>query len=132
MEKCKYPCIKIYAYQFCYSFNHSLIYRQVVLLLQFLGFYSETKIYKVDYPGLNHEFISVQKDDLKAKEFTLFNLRSNIYLAHFYQNTATFYHLDIKPNRSLSLTFLQDLKHPMISGFDVYNKPNQEALPFCS
>ena len=115
------------------SANFPLIYRQVVMVLQYFdAWYSEIKIYVVDYPGLNHEVISVQKDDMRNKEWTLFNLRSNIYLAHFFQNTAIFYHLDIKPNRSLSLTFLQDLKHPMISGFDVYNKPNQEALPFCA
>ena len=115
------------------SANFSLIYRQVVMVLQYFdAWYSAIKIYVVDYPGLNHEVISVQKDDMRNKEWTLFNLRSNIYLAHFYQNTAIFYHLDIKPNKSLFLISLQGLKHPTISGLDVYNQPNVEALPFCS
>ena len=103
------------------------------MVLQYFGsWYSEIKIYILDYPGLNYELISVQKDDMKNKELTLFKLRSNIYLAHFYQNTAIFHHLDIKPNKSLSLISLQDLKHQMISGFDVHNQAKEEALPFCS
>ena len=103
------------------------------MVLQYFGsWYSEIKIYILDYPGLNYELISVQKDDMKNKELTLFNLRSNIYLAHFYQNTAIFYHLDIKPNNSLFLISLQDLKHPMICGFDLYNRPYEKALPFYS
>ena len=112
----------------------SLIYRQVVMLLQYSQHISlsETKIYIVDYPSSDHEFISVQKDDLKTKEWTLFNLRSNIYLAYFYQNIVTFYHLDIKPNKSLALIPLQELKHPTISGFDVHNLDQEEALPFYS
>ena len=103
------------------------------MVLQYFGsWYSEIKIYILDYPGLNYELISVQKDVMKNKELTLFNLRSNIYLAHFYQNTAIFYHLDIKPNNSLFLISLQDLKHPMISGFDVNYLPYEKALPFYS
>ena len=104
------------------------------MVLQFFDswYSSEIKIYVVDYPGLNHEVISVQKDDMRNKEWTLFNMRSNMYLAHFYQNTAIFYHLDIKPNKSLALMPLQELKHPMISGFDVHNLDQEEALPFYS
>ena len=104
------------------------------MLLQYFGswYNSQIKIYIVDYPGLDHEYISVQKDDLKTKELTLFNLRSNIYLAYFYQNIVTFYHLDIKPNKSLALIPLQELKHSMISGFDVHNLDQEEALPFYS
>ena len=104
------------------------------MLLQYFGswYNSQIKIYIVDYPGLDHEYISVQKDDLKTKELTLFNLRSNIYLTHFYQNSVTFYQLDIKSNKTLTLMSLQELKHPMISGFDVHNQPNEEALPFGS
>ena len=123
----------IFSHNLANSANFSLIYRQVVMVLQYFdAWYSEIKIYVVDYPGLNHEVISVQKDDMRNKEWTLFNLRSNIYLAHFYQNTAIFYHLDIKPNNSLFLISLQDLKHPMICGFDLYNHPYEKALPFYS
>ena len=95
-----------------------------------------TKIYKLDYPGFNHEFISIQYEDLKTIDWILFSLRSNIYLAHFYQDTATFYHVDM----NMSLIPLQELKHPIISGFDVCNTGYEqsyynnfgyeEALPF--
>ena len=113
-----------------------LIYlRQVVMLLQIQYHYSikihDTKIYIVNYPGLNHQVISVQKD-LKATEFTLFTLRSNIYLASFQQNTVTFHTLDIMSNNSL--VSLQDLKNPLISNF--ISQPEfslfDEALPFYS
>ena len=40
---------------------------------------SDTKIYIVDYPGLNHQVIAVQ-EDLKARGFTLWTLRSNIHI----------------------------------------------------
>ena len=95
-----------------------------------------TRIYNVDYPGFNHEFISIQNEDLKTEDWILFNLRSNVYLAHFYQDTATFYHVDM----NMSLIPLQELKHPIISGFDVCNTGYEqsyynnfgyeEALPF--
>ena len=105
---------------------------QFILLLQYTldTTISETKIYKVDYPGFNQEFISVQNDDLKAKDLSLFNLRSNVFLANFYQNTATFYQLDIKLN--MSLISLQELKHPIISVFDECDPGYEEALPFYS
>ena len=113
-----------------------LIYlRQVVMLLQIQYHYSikihDTKIYIVNYPGLNHQVISVQ-EDLKATGFTLFTLRSNIYLASFQQNTVTFHTLDIMSNNSL--VSLQDLKNPLISNF--ISQPEfslfDEALPFYS
>ena len=103
---------------------------QFILLLQYTldTTISETKIYKVDYPGLNYEFILIQNDDLKAKEWSLFNLRSTVYLANFYQNTATFYHLDMKLN--MSLISLQELNHPNISDIFACDPYFEEALPF--
>ena len=87
-----------------------------------------TKIYKVEYPGFDHEFISIQYEDFKTKDWILFSLRSNVYLAYFYQDTATFYRV----NMNMSLISLQELKHPIISGFDIRNLEFEEALPFYS
>ena len=101
---------------------------QVIMLVQHDWGSKITKIYKVDYPSFNHKFISIQNEDLKTKDWSLFNLRSNVYLAHFYMDTATFYHLDM----NLSLISLQELKHPIISGFDICNLDFEEALPFYS
>ena len=101
---------------------------QVVMLVQHDWGSKITKIYKVDYPSFNHEFISIQYEDFKTKDWILFSLRSNVYLAYFYQDTATFYHLDM----NMSLISLQELKHPIISGFDIRNLEFEEALPFYS
>ena len=113
-----------------------LIYnRQVVMLLQIQYHVSikihDTKIYIVNYPGLNHQVISVQ-EDLKTSEFTLFTLRSNIYLASFQQSTVTFYTLDVMSNNSL--VSLQKLKHSLISDFISLPEFSlfDEALPFYS
>ena len=113
-----------------------LIYlRQVVMLLQIQYHYSikihDTKIYIVNYPGLNHQVISVQ-EDLKATGFTLFTLRNNIYLASFQQSTVTFHTLDIMSNKSL--VSLQELKHSLISDFISLPEFSlfEEALPFYS
>ena len=113
-----------------------LIYlRQVVMLLQIQYHYSikihDTKIYIVNYPGLNHQVISVQ-EDLKATGFTLFTLRSNIYLASFQQSTVTFHTLDIMSNKSL--VSLQELKHSLISDFISLPEFSlfEEALAFYS
>ena len=116
----------------CSSYLEKSGKMQFILLLQYTldTTISETKIYKVDYPSFNQEFISVQNDDLKAKDLSLFNLRSNVFLANFYQNTATFFLLDIKLN--MSLIFLQELKHPIISVFDECDPGYEEALPFYS
>ena len=93
----------------------------------------DTKIYIVDYPGLNHQVIAVQ-EDLKARGFTLWTLRSNIYLAYFHQNTVTFYTLDTMSNQSL--VSLQELKHPINSGFGISEDSAldnlENALPFYS
>ena len=94
-----------------------IYFRQVVMLLQvrlYSATISDTKIYIVDYPGLNHQVIAVQ-EDLKANGFNLWTLRSNIYLAYFHQNTVTFYTLDTMSNKSL--VSLQESKHPIISSF---------------
>ena len=59
-----------------------IYFRQVVMLLQvrlYSATISDTKIYIVDYPGLNHQVIAVQ-EDLKARGFTLWTLRSNIHI----------------------------------------------------
>ena len=107
----------------------------MVLLVQIQYHYSDkihdTKIYNVNYPGLNHQFISVQ-EDLKATGFTLFTLRSNIYLASFQQSTVTFHTLDIMSNKSL--VSLQKLKHSLISDFISLPEFSlfEEALPFYS
>ena len=123
----------------CSSYLNKSGEMQFVLLLQytFNAWGTKiTKIYKVEYPGFNHEFISIQYEDLKTIDWILFSLRSNIYLAHFYQDTASFYHVDM----NMSLIPLQELKHPIISGFDVCNTGYEqsyynnfgyeEALPF--
>ena len=122
---------KLGLYKFiCSAYLNKSGKMQVLMLLQhvYRSKISETKIYKVDYPGLNYEFILIQNDDLKAKEWSLFNLRSTVYLAYFYQNTATFYHLDMKLN--MSLISLQELNHPNISDIFACDPYFEEALPF--
>ena len=122
---------KLHLYKFiCSAYLNKSGKMQVLMLLQhvYRSKISETKIYKVDYPGLNYEFILIHNDDLKAKEWSLFNLRSTAYLANFYQNTATFYHLDMKLN--MSLISLQELNHPNISDIFACDPYFEEALPF--
>ena len=87
-----------------------------------------TNIYIVDYPDFNHQVIAIKEDNLKTKGFTLFALRSNIYLAYFHQDTVTFYTFDPMSNKSL--LYLQELRHPMISNFSVQDSLLDVALPF--
>ena len=87
-----------------------------------------TNIYVVDYPELNHKAIAVKEEKLKARGFTLFAMRSNIYLAYFHQDTVTFYTFD--PMSNNSLIYLQELRHPMISNFSDQDSLLNVALPF--
>ena len=92
----------------------------------------DTNIYIVNYPDFNHQVIAIKEDNLKTKGFTLFTLRSNIYLASFQQSTVTFHTLDIMSNKSL--VSLQELKHSLISDFISLPEFSlfEEALPFYS
>ena len=90
----------------------------------------DTNIYIVDYPDLNHQVIPIKEDNLKTRGFTLFTLRNNIYLAYYHQDIVTFYTFDIKSNKSL--VYLQELRHPMISGFSDQDSLLEYALPFYS
>ena len=105
------------------------------MLLQVQYHYSikihDTKIYIINYPGLNHQVIAIQAD-LKTTGFNLFTLRSNLFLASFQQNTVTFYTLDTMSNNSL--VSLQELTHPLICDFTSLPEhlSFDEGLPFYS
>ena len=106
-------------------------FRHVVILQQIAVDASKihgTNIYVVDYPELNHKAIAVKEENLKARGFTLFAMRSNIYLAYFHQDTVTFYTFD--PMSNNSLVYLQELRHPMISNFNDQDSLLNVALPF--